>query len=226
MKTLESWFKTRRMVQAIFMIGDHSKATVMGVEQLQRCIFFAAQGRRDDLAKSLNVLMQKESEGAELKRRIVDELAKGDLPPAEREDLMRLARAIDSVIDWVNETGRIVVEFRLNDMPDDVKGITLDMVQVVRDCVLKLDDCIEKLINKKPAEAMEAANQVEILEEDTDSLYRRARGFISKLNGESVSIGSAILLSQFMDALEEIADRCEDTVDEVRVMVVTMSAYI
>jgi len=223
MKTLESWFKTRRRVQAIYMIGDHSKATVMGVEQLQRCISFAAQGNREDLMKSFSILQQKESEAVQLKRRIVDELAKGDLPPAEREDFMRLARIIDSVTDWVNETGRILVEFRLDQMPDDLRSITLDMIQVVRNCVLKLDDCIEKLINKQPGDAMEAANQVEIMEEDTDSLYRRARGAISKLNSENVSIGPAILLTQFMDAMETIADRCEDTVDEVRVIVVTMT---
>jgi predicted phosphate transport protein (TIGR00153 family) len=222
-KTLESWFKTRRKVQAIAMIGDHSKATVMGVEQLQRCIDFAAEGRRDDLIRSFNVLSQKEGEAASLKRKIVDELAKGDLPASEREDLMRLARAIDSVIDWVNETGRILVEFRLDKMSDEVREITLDMIRVVKNCVVRLDECIDKLISRRPQETLDAANEVEILEEETDTVYRRARGAISQLNAGEIQIGSAILLAQFMDALETIADRCESTVDEVRVIIVTMT---
>jgi predicted phosphate transport protein (TIGR00153 family) len=222
-KTLESWFKTRRKVQAIAMIGDHSKATVMGVEQLQRCINFAVEGRRDDLVRSFNVLSQKESEAAALKRRIVDELAKGDLPSSEREDLMRLARAIDSVIDWVNETGRILVEFHLEGVPQEIREITLDMIRVVKNCVIRLDECIGKLIDRSSQEALDAANEVEILEEETDTVYRRARGAISQLNGGKVQIGSAILLAQLMDALETIADRCEGTVDEVRVIVVTMT---
>jgi len=173
--------------------------------------------------KSFNVLQQKESEAVALKQRIINELAKGDLPSAEREDLMRLARAIDSVIDWVNETGRILVEFHLETMPEEIRNITLDMINVVKSCVVKLDDCIDKLINKKPQETLDAANEVEILEEETDRVYRRARGAIGLLNGGKVPIGQAILVSQFMDALENVSDRCENTMDEVRVIVVTMT---
>jgi uncharacterized protein Yka (UPF0111/DUF47 family) len=36
-----------------------------------------------------------------------------------------------------------------------------------------------------------------------------------------VEIGQAILLSEFMDALETITDRCEDSCDEVRAIAVT-----
>lgn len=223
MKTLESWFKTRRKVQAIAMIGDHSKANVMAVEQLQRCISHAIQGRRDELMRSFGVLQQKESEAAALKRRIINELAKGDLPVSEREDFMRLARAIDFVIDWVNETGRILVEFLLDKTSEELREITLDMIRVVKNCVVRLDECIDMLINKSPREALDAANEVEILEEEADGVYRRARGAISRLDGGGTQMGQAILLAQFIDALETIADRCESAVDEVRVIVVTMT---
>ncbi len=73
--------------------------------------------------RSFEILQLKEKEADLLKRKIIGELAKGDLPVSEREDLMRLARQTDDVIDWINETGRILVEFNLKDMPDDVKKI-------------------------------------------------------------------------------------------------------
>ncbi|MBS7610587.1 DUF47 family protein [Candidatus Bathyarchaeota archaeon] len=222
MGSLESWLKSRRKVQAISMIREHSKATMMAVEQLQRCISLAIEGKRDGLAKGFDVLQQKEKEADVLRRRIIDELAKGDLPATEREDLMRLAREIDWVIDWAHETGRILVEFDLAKMPEEIKGITQEMARVIGRCVSKLDDCIEKLTNKVFSEALKAADEVEALEEEEDRLYQRARGMINKLDVEKVPMGAAILLAQFMDALENTADRCEHTCDEVRVIVVTM----
>ena len=213
--------KTRRKVLAISMILEHSKATVMAIEQLDRCINFALQGKREDLVRSFDILQLKEKEADLLKRRIIGELAKGDLPVSEREDLMRLARQTDDVIDWINETGRILVEFNLKDMPDDIKKITVDISQVITSCVIKLDDCIEKLTNREFQDALKAADEVERLEEQMDGLYQMARRFISGLKTETMEIGQAILLSEFMDALETITDRCEDSCDEVRVIAVT-----
>jgi predicted phosphate transport protein (TIGR00153 family) len=203
------------------MILEHSKATVMAIEQLDRCINFALQGNREDLMRSFDILQLKEKEADLLKRKIIGELAKGDLPVSEREDLMRLARQTDDVIDWINETGRILVEFNLKDMPDDVKKITGDVSRVITSCVIKLDDCIEKLTSREFQDALKAADEVERLEEEMDGLYQMARRSLSGLNTGNVEIGPAILLSEFMDALETITDRCEDSCDEVRVIAVT-----
>jgi hypothetical protein len=208
--------KTRRKVQAITMVGEHSKDTVMAIEQLQRCISFAIEGRREDLERCFNVLSQKEKEADVLKKKIIIELAKGDLPPNEREDLMRLARSIDQVIDWINETGRILVEFDLDKMPEEIKAIVKDMMRVIRDCVVKLDFCTGKLIGREFDDALTAADAVERLEEEMDGLYQKARGAINGLRGDDVAVGPTILLSQFMDAMENITDRCEDTIDEIR----------
>lgn len=213
--------KTRRKVLAISMVLEHSKATVMAIEQLDRCISFALQGKREDLVRSFDILQLKEKEADLLKRKIIGELAKGDLPVSEREDLMRLARQTDDVIDWINETGRILVEFNLKDMPDDVKKITGDISRVITSCVIKLDDCIEKLTNREFQDALKAADEVERLEEEMDGLYQMARRSISGLKTGIVEIGPAILLADFMDSLETITDRCEDSCDEVRVIAVT-----
>jgi predicted phosphate transport protein (TIGR00153 family) len=217
--------KTRRKVLSISMVLEHSQATVMAIEQLDRCIGFALAGKRDDLLRSFDILQLKEKEADLLKRKIIGELAKGDLPISEREDLMRLARQTDDVIDWINETGRILVEFNLKDMPEDVKKTTIEMAQTIKSCVIKLDDCIEKLTNKEFQDALKAADEVERLEERQDGLYQQARRSIAGLKTDTVEIGQAILLSDFMDALETITDRCEDSCDEVRVIAVTAPLF-
>jgi len=203
------------------MVLEHSQATVMAIEQLDRCIGFALAGKRDELMRSFDILQLKEKEADLLKRKIIAELAKGDLPVSEREDLMRLARQTDDVIDWINETGRILVEFDLRAMPGEIRDTTTEMAQTIKSCVIKLDDCIEKLTNRSFQDALKAADEVERLEERMDGLYQSARGHVSHLKTNDVEIGQAILLSDFIDALETITDRCEDSCDEVRVIAVT-----
>jgi predicted phosphate transport protein (TIGR00153 family) len=222
LKPLESWLKSRRKVQAITMIGDQSKDTVMAIEELERCISYAIQGQTDDMLRSFNVLSLKEKEAGFLKKKIIAELSKGDLPSNEREDLMRLARAVDQVIDWINETGRILVEFDLNRMPEEIKNIILDMIRIVKSTVIRLEVCVEKLISRKFDDALEEADRVERLEEEMDDLYKQGRGALNRIKSSDIEIGPAILLAQFIDAMENVTDRCEETIDEVRTISVSM----
>jgi predicted phosphate transport protein (TIGR00153 family) len=222
MKKIESWLKTRRKTKAITLVGEHSKNAVMAMEQLQRCISHALEGRNDDMMQSFAVLRQKEKEADALKMKITYELAKGILPSSEREDLLRLAKENGQVIDWINETGRILIELELKKMPEDIRKIAHEMSQALVECVSKLHDCISKLIGKRFNEALAASDDVEVSEEWIDGLYQKARKVINAL-GNEVQVGPAVLLCQFMDALENIADSCEDSCDEVRVISVTMN---
>ena len=173
------------------------------------------------MIRAFNVLQIKEGDADTLRRRIIDELVKGDLPINEREDLMRLAKSIDQVIDWINEAGRILVEFDLSKTPQEIILIVPNLITVVQNCVVKLDDCVYKLTERQFKETLDAADMLERLEEETDSLYQKGRGIVSKFN--NVAIGQAILLSQFLDAIETIADKCEDTCDEIRAIIVSIS---
>ncbi|HUV34639.1 MAG TPA: DUF47 family protein [Candidatus Desulfaltia sp.] len=220
MTHLESWLKTRRKILVITMIRDHSKSMVTTTEILERCVNHALEGRHDELNKSFDVLQQKEKAADLLKKKIVAELTKGELPSSDREDLMRLAREINHVIDWVNETGRILVEFNLDDAPEELKKMIPDVMRVVKSCVLGLDICIDKLIDRKFQDALKAADEVERLEEEMDRLHRQARREIAGFKTGQVEIGEAILISQLVESFENITDRCEDTCDLVRAIAV------
>jgi len=220
MTQLESWLKTRRRILVITMIRDHSKSVVTTTETLERCVNHALEGKHDELNKSFDVLQQKEKAADLLKKKIVAELTKGELPPSDREDLMRFAREIDHVIDWVNETGRILVEFNLDDAPDEVKKMIPGIMRVVKSCVLDLDICIDKLIDTAFQDALKAADEVERLEEEMDRLHRQARREIAGFKTGQVEIGEAILISQLVESFENITDRCEDTCDLVRAIAV------
>jgi uncharacterized protein Yka (UPF0111/DUF47 family) len=96
------------------------------------------------------------------------------------------------------------------------------MCKVVKDCVSGVQQCIDLLTDKKVQEALDSADRVERLEEEVDDLYRNARGLLSEITGPELTVGQIILMAEFMDAIENIADRCEDVSDQARVIAVSV----
>jgi len=220
--TFESWFAARTKARAIEMVRQATRMLVPSVEELMACVDYAVAGKRDELESAFTRLHQLEREGDSLRRLIITELARGSLPVDERRSFMRLARQIDWVADWCLEAGRLVRQSPLNKLPEDLRRTALDMCKVVKDCVGGVQQCIDLLTDKKVQEALDSADRVERLEEEVDDLYRRARGLLSEISGPELTVGQVILLAEFLDAVENIADRCEDVCDQARVIAVSV----
>jgi predicted phosphate transport protein (TIGR00153 family) len=220
---LESWLLARRTVKAMSLVVEHSKMTTVTVEQLSKCIQAAIEGKREELQRNFALVEQKEREADVLRRRIIEELARGELPVDERRGLMRLGRQIDWVTDWAHEASRILVLFDLSRIPKQIQHVALEMCSTVRDCTAQLTDCVQKLMDGAIEHTLKAADQVERLEEKVDKLYQKARSNLEDIQTDGIRVGAIILLSQFVEAIENTADRCEDSCDQVRVMAVTLS---
>jgi predicted phosphate transport protein (TIGR00153 family) len=145
------------------------------------------------------------------------ELAKGELPPADREDLMNLMKCIDMVADWSQESTRVLCATPMEEVPENLKQALVKMVEGVRECAIALRRCINRMA-EKPEEALQAADEVERLEEKVDDLFENSRRLIAR--EERMRVGTAILMNALFEAVEMVADRCEDACDQVRVIVV------
>jgi predicted phosphate transport protein (TIGR00153 family) len=220
--SFESWFAARTKARAIEMIRQATRMLMPSVEELLACVNSAVAGRRDDVESAFTRLHQLEREGDSLRRLIITELARGSLPVDERRSFMRLARQIDWVADWCLEAGRIVRQSPLNKLSEDLRQTALEMCKVVKDCVSGVQQCIDLLTDKKVQEALDSADKVERLEEEVDDLYRKARGLLSEISGPELTVGQVVLIAEFMDAIENIADRCEDVCDQARVIAVSV----
>lgn len=220
--TFESWFAARTKARAIEMVRQATRMLVPSVEELMTCVNYAVAGKRDELESAFTRLHQLEREGDSLRRLIITELARGSLPVDERRSFMRLARQIDWVADWCLEAGRLVRQSPLNKLPEGLRQTALEMCKVVKDCVGGVQQCIDLLTDKKVQEALDSADRVERLEEEVDDLYRKARGLLSEISGPELTVGQVILLAEFLDAVENIADRCEDVCDQARVIAVSV----
>jgi predicted phosphate transport protein (TIGR00153 family) len=210
-------------VKAMGLVLEHSKMTTTTVELLGKCIQAAVNGRKDELQKNFDLLEQKEHEADIMRRRIIEELARGELPSDDRAGLMRLGRLIDWITDWSHEASRILVMFDLSQMPKQVQDIALEMCSTTAECTLHVADMVRKLVDGDLDSSLKAADEVERLEERVDGLYQKARGIMKDIGTDGIHVGSIILLSQFLDAIENTSDRCEDTCDQARVMSVSLS---
>ena len=152
-----------------------------------------------------------------LRRKIIDDIAKGELSSICREDLMHLVKRLDMVADWSRESTRILNAIPMEYVPTSIKDISIELVRSVKECVLSLQKRINAMMIK-PEEALVAADAVEQAEEQVDDVHERARILIGR---EDVTrAGVAVLIGQLFEAIKMIANQCEDACDQVRVIIV------
>lgn len=211
------WFERKRQTKAIKLIQQHLAVTTAIAEDLEKAVKASIKGEIEERDTSVKRIVQGEQEADKLRRIIMDELSSGELSPVDREDLMHLTKRVDMIADWSREATRIMTAVPLNKIPQKLQQAIIEMAENIKTCVLEVRKCINKMI-KKPEEALQAADRVERREEKVDDLHEEARKILAEQ--EELKVGTAILAHELLGALEMVADACEDTCDQVRVIIV------
>jgi predicted phosphate transport protein (TIGR00153 family) len=214
---LIKWFEKRRETKALATIQRHLALTTGIVEDLERAIASAIKGDEKEMQKHIARVTESEREADKLRRNVMDETSKGELPPADRSDLMDLVKRVDMVADWSRESTRILGAIPMEHVPNSIKDGFIEMVKGVKECTLSLQKCVNKMMTKSE-EALQAADAVEREEEKVDDIHEKTRKLLGK--EDIPKAGVAVLVSQLFEAIEMIADSCEDACDQVRVIIV------
>ena len=210
-------------MHAMALVVEHSKMTTAVVELLSKCIQSAIDNRKDELQRNFDLLRMKEVEADALRRKIIDELARGELSTDNRVGLMRLARQADWIADCAHGAARALLLFDLSQMPKLCQDMALEMSNILAESTAKVASCVQKLMDGELTESLKLADDVEYLEEKVDKLYQQSRSEMRDIQTNGTHVGSIILLAQFLDGIEKSADGCEDTCDQARVMAVMLS---
>jgi predicted phosphate transport protein (TIGR00153 family) len=212
------WFGDRRNTTVLDMTHKHLELTTKAVYHLYEMV----QNVGDisvDKKQYYETISRHEMEADSIRRDMVTELSKRDLYATERDDLMELVRAVDWIADWARESSRLLVIVPFDKLPDEFKQSVVDMCRENYSCVKVLGECIHEL-SGDPKKALDLADQVELFEEDLDDLYSIARGHFVELGDVGLTRGAMILLNEFMDAIETVADWCENTSDVARAIAI------
>ena len=217
MSELIKWFEKRRETKALATIQRHLSLITGIIEDLEKAIMAAIKSEEKEMRICIERVASSEREADALRRKVMDEVSKGELSPVDRADLMDLVKRIDMVADWSRESTRVLGAIPMEHVPRSIKDEFVEMVKSVKECVVSLQKCVNKMMTK-PEEALKAADDVEREEEKVDDIHEKARTLIGK--EDLPKAGVAVLVSQLFEAIEMIADACEDTCDQVRVIMI------
>jgi predicted phosphate transport protein (TIGR00153 family) len=214
---LVKWFEKRRETKALTTVQRHLALTMGIVEDLDKAIAAAIRNEEKEMRKCVERVASSEKEADTLRRKVMDEISKGELSATDREDLMDLVKRVDMVADWSRESTRILGAIPMTEVPKSIKDEITIMVNSVRECASSLQKCVNKMMTK-PEEALQAADAVEREEEKVDDIHEKARILMGR--EDLPRAGVAVLISQLFEAIEMIADSCEDACDQIRIIIV------
>ncbi len=217
MSELIKWFAKRKETKALTTVQRHLALTTGIVEDLEKAIRAAIKGDLKEMQTCIERVTSSEKEADRLRRNVMDEISTGELSPTDREDLMDLVKRVDMVADWSRESTRILGAIPMEYVPTSIKDASIEMVVSVKQCTISLQKCVNKMMTK-PEEALQAADAVEREEEKVDDIHEKARILLGK--EDLPRAGIAVLIGQLFEAIEMIADSCEDACDQVRVITV------
>ena len=217
MSELRRWFEKRRETRALEIMQRHLTITLTVVKDLHNAVDAAVKEDLKEKEKYVDRITSGEKEADTLRRSFMDELSRGELPPADREDLMHLMKLVDQVADWSREATRLLNVITMKEVPESIRSACMKMVDGDIECAVALGKSIEKM-KDDPQEALKAADIVEREEEKVDEIHENARRLLA--TEKSLSAGIAVLIGQLFEALETVADSCEDACDQVRVIIV------
>jgi predicted phosphate transport protein (TIGR00153 family) len=146
-----------------------------------------------------------ETAGDELTHEIMIKLNKTFVTPFDREDIHRLASALDDVLDAIEEAADRIVLYRLGILPSGIA----EQVEVLRRAAAITAEAMPRL--EKIAELQDYWIKVNSLEEEADAVYRSLLGDLLAPPEFSAPADVLTILKtkEIVETLEEAADAFE-----------------
>ena len=159
----------------------------------------------------LRTIKELEHEGDRVTHDVIDLLNRTFVTPFDREDIYRLASALDDVCDYVDEVAGNVVGYGVG----RVRPAALAQASLIVRCAEKLDEAVGKLNGFK-----DSRRQLIELRELEDEGDRLARDAVSELFASESDAIAVIRWKDLYAGLEEAVDACENAADVLEGIVV------
>jgi uncharacterized protein len=152
-----------------------------------------------------------EHEGDRLTHEVIDLLNRTFVTPFDREDMYRLAGAIDDVCDFVDDVAEKITGYGVR----EIRSQATEQARVVQRSAGKLRDAVSQLEGFK-----DSRRQLIELRELEDEGDRIARAAISDLFSGGVDAIALVRWKDIHEQLEEAVDACENAADVLEAILV------
>jgi uncharacterized protein Yka (UPF0111/DUF47 family) len=147
-------------------------------------------------------------------QRLYEAIDRTFVTPIDREDLARLTKGLDNVVDGVEHTAAFAALFRFNTLTPPMQELVRITVATAGE-VARAARQLRKFADPESVKGSTLA--VHLLENEADAVYR---GAIASLFSNGVSPIELIRQKDMLYSLEEVVDQCEDAMDTIRSVMV------
>ena len=170
-------------------------------------------GRKPDgeTADLIREIKELEHEGDRLTHEVVDLLNRTFVTPFDRDDMYRLATALDDVCDHVDEAAGHIVGYGIQ----DVRPAALAQGEVIARAATKLQEAVEQLQGFRDSKRQ--LIELRELEDEGDRLNHEA---IAELFQSADDALYVIRWKDVHESLEEAVDACENAADVLEAILV------
>lgn len=156
-------------------------------------------------------IKDREHEGDRLTHEVVDLLNRTFVTPFDRDDMYRLAAALDDICDHVDEAADELGLYGVKRIPQEARR----QADVILRAAIKLDEAIQRLEGFKDSKQELIA--LRALEDEGDRLVREAIAGLFRSGQDPISI---IRWKGIHEQLEEAVDACENAADVLEAILV------
>jgi predicted phosphate transport protein (TIGR00153 family) len=156
-------------------------------------------------------IKEREHEGDHLTHEVVDLLNRTFVTPFDRDDMYRLAGAIDDICDHVDEAASNLGTYGVDRVPQKA----VEQARVIHQAARNLDAAVQRLEGFKDSQAQ--LIELRRLEDDGDRLVRDAVGELFNTVQDPIAI---IRWKDIHERLEEACDALENAADVLEAILV------
>jgi uncharacterized protein len=164
-----------------------------------------------DLAPLAAKIKEIEHKGDELTHQVIDELNKTFVTPLDREDIYDLSKALDDVLDLIDNTAIRIVLFRIKEPISTAP----ELVAVLLCQAVELGAAVSNL--KDNDHVVERCIEINRLENDADRLFQTAIGSLFDEVKDPIEV---IKRKEIIETLEAATDKAEDVANVLESIVV------
>jgi uncharacterized protein len=164
-----------------------------------------------DGAELIGQIKEHEHTGDDLTTEVVALLNRTFVTPFDRDDIFRLASAIDDVCDYVDETADNLGSYGVSEVPRYAR----EQADVILRATIQLDEAIQLLQGFKDSSMQ--LNALRALEDEGDRLLRDGVGELFRSGADALTV---IRWKDIHEGLEEAVDACENAADVLEAILV------
>lgn len=193
---------------------DHTRVVHDGSKALATLLDCCKTTGRDEFNKNFKKLDQLEAKANGMKKSAVKEIADAGPSLLFRQDLTRISKSIDQIIDLAQGAAFFLQQMDSEWLPPE--NITTNLQALSERMISSTKSLIDlvRALYQSLDSVIEISEQIEVVENKADANYRAIIIELAKLEAP---LGTSVMLRETVDRIENMIDAVRDSSSNIRI---------